>query len=100
MRKLGDFLKAESTVEPFPLDIGDDENGPLLFHDPRDITADAVEEVQRTNSLKLTVQHMLRDDFSRGWKVLGKLKSRELGDLLDEIKEYFRSRDVDEKPES
>lgn len=97
MRKLGDFLKEASTVEPFPLDIGDEESGPLLFHDPRDITADEVEEVQRTNSLKLTVQHMLRDDFGRGWKILGKMKTRELADLLDEIRDYFRSHDVEAK---
>ncbi len=97
MRKHTDFLKQASTVEPYALDIGDEENGPLLFHDPRDITADEVEEVQRTNSTKLTMQHMLRDDFARGWKVLGPMKTRELADLLDEVRDYFRGHDIEKK---
>jgi len=97
MRKLGDFLKEASTVEPFALDIGDEEGGPLLFHDPRDLTGEDADEVARTNSLKFTFQLMLREDSARGWKVLGKLKSRELAELLDEIKDYFRSHELEKK---
>ncbi|MGW4127953.1 hypothetical protein [Amycolatopsis japonica] len=97
MRKLGDFLKEASTVEPFALDIDDEEGGPLLFHDPRDITAEEVEELRASGSIKFTMQHMLRDDFARGWQTLKVLKERELADLLDEIKDYFRDHDLKKK---
>ncbi|MGW4487854.1 hypothetical protein ACWEOE_28900 [Amycolatopsis sp. NPDC004368] len=97
MRKIGEFLKAASTVEPYLLDIGDEENGPITFADPRDLTADDADELATRNSVKFTYQQLLSvDDYKRAWPTLGKMKNRELRAILDDVTDHFRDHEIEE----
>ena len=90
MRKLSEFVSPTEDYEPFPLDLEDGSEPVLFKHSQFDWAAQQTEDLVDGNKFSEACRLFLGDDFQRAWKVLGKMKSAELGELLNEVRDHFR----------
>lgn len=106
MRKLGEFLK-EATQDVYEVDatglpgapaepVAQEDNAEpyrfvITFRDPKDSTGEELDKVRNSSSSKDLAQLLIGElEFPAAWAVLGKLKQREIADLLDDVQDYFR----------